>query len=281
MKYIDKNRNRQQGEGIVSEFLDCFHARRNAYPDDMYSAFSREIDDAHDHVRFLDRLKNEVLIPEQQGHCCYCMRNLNSCHRVTVEHIMPNHAVNTVELDQYRLRPTPLDGLPHSDDFKSMNPMVYPPHPHSIAYQNLVLSCDGDFFHENTRAACCNLKRRHQFVPPLVLYPEITETFVYRADGWAEWTEDPQPPHSVNNAMRILGLNNGVLRMIRRIWFFCQDQHLEPQEQGKEIIVNTLMGYLDPNSTTESEIQMLANFKKEKYWNLLLQYEAFANIPHG
>ena len=40
------------------------------------------------------------------------------------------------------------------------------------------------------------------------------------------------------------------------------------------------MGYLDPDSTTESEMQMLANFKKEKYWNLLLHYEAFANIPH-
>ena len=40
------------------------------------------------------------------------------------------------------------------------------------------------------------------------------------------------------------------------------------------------MGYLDPDSTTESEMQMLANFKKEKCWNLLLQYEAFANIPH-
>lgn len=32
--------------------------------------------------------------------------------------------------------------------------------------------------------------------------------------------------------------------------------------------------------TSESEIQMLTNFKKEKYWNLLLQYEAFANIQY-
>lgn len=52
MRYIDKSLNKQKGEQIVTEFLDCFHQRTGAYPRDMYSAFCKEIDDRHGHVKF-------------------------------------------------------------------------------------------------------------------------------------------------------------------------------------------------------------------------------------
>ena len=63
MKYIDKSLKKTQGEAIVTEFLNCFYHRQGTYPDDMYNAFSKEIDDNHNHVRFLQRLKDEVLMP--------------------------------------------------------------------------------------------------------------------------------------------------------------------------------------------------------------------------
>lgn len=280
MKYIDKSLRKQQGERIITEFLDCFHNRMKAYPNDMYKAFSSEIDDAHNHVKFRQRLVDEVLKPEQNEHCCYCMRNLSECNNVTIEHIMPNHAADKAELDEYRTRATELDCLLHPDDFKVLDPIVYPPHPHSIAYQNLVLSCDGDLFKEKTKPACCNLKRKHEFLPPFILYPNITQTFVYTKDGMAEWKEDTEPPESRKNATRILGLNNFVLKMIRRIWFFCNDNNLNPRIDRKEIIVNTMMGYLYFPNTTEGEINMLLNFKKDKYWNLLLEYDTFATVQH-
>lgn len=280
MKYIDKALGKQQGEAVVTEFLNCFYRRKGTYPQDFYKAFSEEIDDAHGHVKFHQRLKNEVLMPEQEGRCCYCMRNLQKSGKATVEHIMPNHAADKKELDEYRSRPTELDGLPHPDDFKSMNPVVYPPHPHSIAYQNLVLSCDGDIFKENSRPVCCNLKRRHTFLHPFILYHDIEEKFFYTEDGMAEWTDDPEPPESKGNAMRILGLNIPVLRMIRRIWFFCNDNNLHPVRDGKETILNTMIGYLASSNLTEEEINMLLNFKKDKYWNLLLEYDVFAGIRH-
>lgn len=74
MKYIDKSLDKQKGEQIVTEFLDCFYKRTGTYPDDMYNAFSTEIDDAHGHVKFRQRLIDEILNPEQDGRCCYCMR---------------------------------------------------------------------------------------------------------------------------------------------------------------------------------------------------------------
>lgn len=280
MKYIDKTLKKQQGEQIVTEFLDCFHNRTKAYPNDMYKAFCSEIDDAHNHVQFRQRLINEVLIQEQDGLCCYCMRRLSECKKMTIEHVMPNHAVDKTELDKYRTRATELDGLPHSEDFKSLSPITYPPHPHSIAYQNLLLSCDGNLFNESPTPQCCNLKRKHTFLLPFVLYSNIIQTFIYTEDGMAEWQEDPEPPESRGNAMRILGLNKSILKMVRRIWFFCTDNNLNPHKEEKDFVINTMMGYLNLPSMNEEDINMLLNFKKDKYWKLLLEYDAFATIKH-
>ena len=282
MKYIDKSLHKQKGEQIVTEFLDCFYKRKGVYPfmDKMYKAFSDEIDDTHGHIRYRQRLIDEVLNPEQDGLCCYCMRRLTA-DTTTVEHIMLNHAKDKNELDEYRTKPTALDGIPHTSDFLSMSPIEYPPHPHSIAYQNLVLSCNGDLFNEKGKPVCCNLKREHTFLPPLVLYWNITQTFKYMVDGTAEWTEDPQPPESKKNVVKILGLNRSVLKMVRRIWFFCNDNEIDPYNTSKEIVVNTMMGYVASSGISESEINMLLNFKVEKYWKLISEYDAFATIKHS
>ena len=276
MKYIDKRIKKEEGEAIISEFLDCFYKRKGTYPADMYKAFGSEIDDNHCGTKFSKRLIDEVLMPEQDGRCCYCMRRFSADGPVTIEHLMPNHADDKAELELYRTRPTELDGLPHTKDFKAMNPIVYPPHPHSIAYQNMVLSCNGDFFHVKSKPVCCNLKRRHSFVPPFVLHDNIADTFVYYVDGTAEWTEDPNPVDSCNNAVKILGLNNTVLKMIRRIWFFCTDNHIEPQSVGKDMVIKQISFYM----STGNELNMLLNFKNESYWSLFLEYDAFANIRH-
>lgn len=280
MRYIDKSINRQKGEQIVSEFLNRFYQRKGAYPDDMYKAFSKEIDDEHDTVKFRQRLVNEVLHPEQDGRCCYCMRRVSADSGNSVEHIMPNHAVDKTELDLYRGRPTPLDGLPHADDFKSMSPVVYPPHPHSIAYQNLILSCNGDPLGARSTPVCCNLKRGHNFLPPFVLYRDIAQTFLYLEDGTAEWTEDPEPPESGRNVTRVLGLNRALLKMVRRIWFFCNDNRIDPHTAQKDVVVNTMIGYIASPLVSEHEVNMLLNFKNAKYWSLLLEYDAFATVKH-
>lgn len=68
--------------------------------------------------------------------------------------------------------------------------------------------------------------------------------------------------------------------MIRRIWFFCKDNGIDLRHAGKDFVVNTMMGYLASPDITEKEINMLLNFKKDKYWKLLFEYDAFANIQH-
>ncbi len=233
MKFIDKSLKKDEGEAIVTEFLNCFYKRKGAFPNDVYNAFSSEIDDNHGHAKFRQRLVDEVLLPEQDGLCCYCLRRLEGCRTMTVEHIMPNHANDKAELDKYRIRPTVLDSLPHTNDFKVQIPNTTPPHPHSVAYQNLVVSCDGDLFNEKTKPVCCNLKRKHVFIHPFILYSNINNSLIYTLNGTAEWIDDPEPPESKKNTLRILGLNISVLKMIRRICFFVTIIILSPLKMTK------------------------------------------------
>ncbi len=79
-------------------------------------------------------------------------------------------------------------------------------------------------------------------------------------------------------AVRILKLNQFILKMVRRIWFFCTDNGLNPHGGNRDEIINTMFGFLDAGEANEAN--MLMNFKKDKYWNLLLQYDAFATIRH-
>lgn len=199
---------------------------------------------------------------------------------MTVEHIMPNHAKDKAELDRYRVRPTVLDDLPHPDAVKGRPFSTTPPHPHPIAYQNLILSCDGKLLDDNETPACCNLKRAHRFMLPFVLYTDVQDKFEYSEDGTAAWGDDTEPPESKDNVVKILGLNKGLLKMIRRIWFFCNDHALNPLSDDRNAIINLLFGFLAGKHITEAEANMLMNFKKDKYWNLLLQYSAFAEITN-
>ena len=61
---------------------------------------------------------------------------------------------------------------------------------------------------------------------------------------------------------------------------FCTDNNLNPQKEEKDFVINTMMGYLNFPSMNEEDINMLLNFKKDKYWKLLLEYDAFATIKH-
>lgn len=274
MKYIDKKLHKAEGEQIVSEFLQCVHQRLGAYPEELYKNFGQEIDDAHGHVIFRARLQNEVLEPEQEGVCCYCLRKLDNCNHRTIEHLIRNHAESQEEMDSYRIRPTELDGLVWSRVFTSDKNPIYPPYPHSVAYQNLVVSCDGDLFNENSNPVSCNLKRGKTFVPPFVLYEDIADRFVYYPDGTADWLDDS----GRKSVVSILGLNKPVLKMIRRIWFYIASHRINIAITSKEDLVNEIYGNLVGPDFSESETKMLFNFKVEKYWNLFLQYEAFALI---
>jgi len=280
MRYIDKKLHQTDGEQIVSEFLQCIHARIGTYPEDLYKSFGQEIDDAHGHRRFRERIQTEVLEPEQGGVCCYCLRKLDGCRTKTIEHLIRNHAQTQDEMDGYRVRPTVLDELVFSKVFTSVENPEYPPFPHSIAYQNLVVSCDGDLFNENAKAVSCNLKRQNRFILPIPLYDDIPTRFVYYSNGMAEWVDDIHEQISNESVVSILGLNRAILKMIRRIWFYVADHGVDVYAVNRADLINEMYGNWVGPDFSSFDLRMLFNFKVDKYWNLFLQYDAFAGIHH-
>lgn len=277
MRHIDKasQQYKTRGEQIVTDFLHSFIRRKGCHPADMYKAFYAEIDDNHQHIRFRQRLIDDVLQPEQQNLCCYCMRTLAPIH-ANIEHVMRNHASDDAELSQYRVQPTPLDGIPHPNTYKQIPDNTHPPHPHAIAYQNLVLSCNGILINES-KPACCNLKRQNKFLYPFILYRDIAHRFEYLHDGTANWIDDPEPFGTLRNSMRVLGLNHPVLKTIRRIHFFCTEHGLDYQTTPRSVIINEMLGHLSPDPSNQ-EANHITNFKQDKYWQLLEHYHYFSTI---
>jgi len=280
MKYIDKTLHKDDGEKIVSEFLRCIYKRLGTYPEELYKNFGQEIDDNHDHRIFRERLQTDVLELEQNGLCCYCLRKLSGCKTKTIEHLICNHTQTIQDFNKYLSRRTVLNELAFSKDFTSGNNPQYPPYPHSVAYQNLVVSCDGDLFNESNRATSCNLKRRNKFLQPLPLYEDIQTKFIYHSNGMAEWLDNSNQTNK-ESVVSILGLNNAVLKMIRRIWFYVADHKINIHGVSRENLIYEMYGnwVVGPDFSSK-DYRMLFNFKLDKYWNLFLQYDAFAKIKH-
>lgn len=280
MKFIDKSKYAIQGHAITDEYLHTVYTRMGGkYPQDLYKQFGKEIDDAHGNVFFRARMMKEVLIPEQAGRCCYCMRKLDGCLRPNVEHVVPNHPKDDAEWDTYFKR-TPFVNVHccRSDKWLS-SPSPCPPYPHSVAYENLLASCDGDLLNTGNKAATCNLKRAHREVLPLALMQDVDQRLVYHSNGWVSWYDE----NDLLGAASIsrLRLNDELLRLIRKIWFFASDNGVDLSKiTNIDDFLNHLFGLWLKEGITESEKRNLFSLKDRNRWMLLLQFDAFATIPH-
>ena len=286
MRYIDKTKKTSQGHAITESFLRTMYNRyRNSAegfcPErvDLYKQFGKEIDDEHGGRTFRLRMADEVLIPEQEGRCCYCLRRLDKCLKPNMEHVVPNHPKDDEEWREYMGR-TPIvrDNCCRSDEWLQ-NPETCVPNPHSIAYENLVMSCDGDLLNSGNRPVSCNLRRRHNDMLPLVLMGNISQILLYRTDGTAFWKDENDQLGEVS--ISHLGLNTFMLRLVRRVWFVVNDNNLILDgTTNREEFINTIFGLMSQDGLSEEEKHAVFNFKLENMWQLLLQFDAFRTISH-
>lgn len=140
-----------------------------------------------------------ILVKEQEGYCCYCMRTLRqseidgSERNVTLEHIIPNHiSESDFERDKARYSDYFKFDKKHikvfvhgvwEDKKKQLKP---PPFPHFVAYDNLVASCDGRTLNNLdiiTPHHCCNNYREDRFVAPLFYKENVEDLIRYDSKG--------------------------------------------------------------------------------------------------
>ncbi|GHT61970.1 hypothetical protein FACS189451_05190 [Bacteroidia bacterium] len=271
MKFIDKTILAIEAEAIVSAFLKELKVEGEAYPKDLYSAFKSVKNEEN---ILLQNLLTNLLLKEQRNRCCYCMRKLDSeDEEKTLEHLIPNKTKSKAIFDTYLNPETVLndENVCFAEDFINKQETKFPPYPHTIAYHNLSVSCNGKISRTDS-AIHCNLKRGDEYVKPFILYSKISAEFEYKPDGYVIWKDNDK--NRAKDALDELGLNTERLRIIRRIWFQAVQNNFSITEctdiQKKEFLIKL------EKEVPNDELGILNDFKNnQKHWNLLKKYDYF------
>lgn len=270
MEYIDKTALEDEGEAIIGSFLKRLKAEGANYPQDLYQVFKSDKDETgvDSQAKLVD-----VLLKEQEYRCCYCMRRLTKENEVTLEHLILNRITRQDEFITYFKRKTVLnEKVCLAFDFIHNDESKVPPYPHTVAYQNLTASCNGRIMSSSRTVYCCNLKRGKEYVEPVVLYDTIRAEIDYKQNGRAVWNGEQNSIPTLNK----LGLNDAILRMVRRIWIYSKDNGIDLGTVERRTFLFDILSELSEEEFKDvNEFKMLLNFQTDTYWNLLKEYSYF------
>lgn len=261
MKFIDKTSAPQEGWRIVNNYL------RHCYSNNpTYEYFKKKPE--------RNQLR-ELLVKEQAGLCCYCMRKLEPTH-ITLEHVIPNKSA-AVEFAFYKAMPiTAFSRVKHIDDFVSSifranSSFLY--FPHTVAYENLTASCDGLLQPGNETRCCCNNKRGNARIYPIMLDSAIASSVCYGKSGILYF--DPPADPLIQNSIgpNALDLNNQTLKDIRALWGKIKNSHLDLSRGLMETDVLEVLGDNAPERFHKF-------YLNPYYFNLLKDYDWFYLYPY-
>jgi hypothetical protein len=261
MQYIGKDNNvyKKRGYEIVDSFIsDCWQSDSNRYVNLGYDELKRK-------ENFKD-----LLLEEQKGFCCYCMRKI-PVNKLTLEHVMPRNIKTDIknEVEHYYQFVSP-QKVKYIPQIIPDNKLKYPPYPHCIAYENLTASCDGSIWDGNGKHilhGCCNNKRGNDKIIPLFFLPRIHYLLIYEEDGRLTYAEE------YDSTIKSLNLDCNSLRLIRKVWACIRNSNIKiadvrAAEEDKILRIDIIVR-LGLDRKDESTI------KNDTYWKLLLQFYWF------
>lgn len=269
MQFINKSKHKKKGHLIVKSFI------KGQWQYDI----QRYVNLEYNELKRCDAFKY-LLLKEQRGFCCYCMRKI-PLNDVTLEHVIPHHikdhAHKKDEIKYYtqfgRLKRKYVYYCPDAD-IPPSPPLRIPPFPHCIAYENLVASCNGKVFEGGDayvlhKSKCCNNFRGNDRIIPLFFIPRIAEIICYEIDGTLTYIEKYHPTISSLNLM------HHTLIFIRKVW--------------AKIVINNISLSLVNKGLTDSDVRKNIiddididrsernTLKVESYWKLLIEFYWFYN----
>lgn len=276
MEFINKQSHRQ-AHSLEDGFLQRNKERHDGrYTGDLYTYLGADF--CVQGVKTKKALA-AILEVEQHNRCCYCMRNIDQlkAEEKSIEHVIVNHPVDDEEYNKYLMHGSSLDGadIINSSVFLERQTPP-PPYPHSVAYENMLMSCAGRIHVGIKTSFTCNGKRCHSYVPPMPLMPAISNEVKYRKDGSVYWTKETSIKKPT---VEILGLNDPTLQIIRRIWYKLSSQNLLPSTCDKESLVYEILGDMLDEGKDDPQIQLLFLFlNNSQYWNLIQQFDYFNDV---
>lgn len=266
MNFINKTLNQQLVHPLVNAFLQTrWDATNNCYSEIGY-----------EETAFRNNLKQtlrQILLQEQNYHCCYCMRIIVESE-TTLEHIIPKSTDSLVNLNLYTHHPIIQDNVCLQSEYENASTLrISPPFPLEIAYENLTASCYGNF-PSGTTYHICNHKRQNELVEPLFYISTIQNDIIYLKGGLISSTNT-----TYNSTIITLNLNYDSLERIREVWYHLSIIPLADIIQANTVILRNqiltlnLISIVDLNRKT----RLINDFKIESLWNILLKYQWFHN----
>lgn len=220
MIYIDKQQNIVDGEGYTRDYLESsfdegshtFHP--SLQEEESFNCFrNQQYVSRSPHA---DADFKSLLVREQQGLCCYCMRRISTdVQESNIEHLVPKKS-QVADFSYYTRHSELLNfHVCHSETFENRN---YPDKrtvsrqtklPHMVAYENLVASCTDEHH--------CNCARGNNTNPPLPIIREIESKYIYSPAGMIV-AVDADTDTEYEKAIGVLNLNFELLVQIRLLW---------------------------------------------------------------
>lgn len=276
MEYIVKTRH-DEAHSLIDGFLQRHKDKHNGlYQGDLYYCLGADFVFGQPKTRAA--LVN-ILLAEQGGRCCYCMRRISELdpRERTIEHVIVNHPKNEDDYNQYLGKSSQLDAadMISSADFLTRQ-IPPPPYPHSVAYENMLMSCAGHCHLGIGTSFTCNCCREHKFIYPLPLMANVANEVKYQENGFVYWMNETD---TENPTIECLGLNYDVLKLIRRMWYKLSSMGLDVDKCDRQQLAYEVLGDMLDEGANDAYIQTLFLFAhNDWYWSLLHQFDYFNNV---
>lgn len=300
MRYINKSTHRAQGLAIIEEYLEdkCKDAN-NRYSGIGY--------DGRDNVSFpfystekgkYRKALTRILLDNQNGLCCYCLRRLKTAQdeqfseqKITLEHIIPRGYTSSDNVEYYQSAPglSPND-VEITDRYESINYVQKKNiHPHKIAYNNLLISCNGTFPNKETQNGgrqkiCCNLVRLRKNAYPIYYLPHVSTLVAYLKDGDVQAVPGTTEFDLVDTMLTNTELHCDSLKEIRLLWYLLRDEDIEDivqcnaSESLRSFILSKHLFDSSSNVEIERASELVTKFSKPEYWDTFMLYSVFHNV---
>lgn len=288
MEFIDKRPFLEQEQKLDVKFLkDCYKEdTQSFYPsvdtDQSYSNFSSK-----KYRKGIDGWES-LLLQEQHGRCCYCMRRLKNT-ALNIEHVIPRNLKDNdphvefakyTESSKWLADNVELDSDFAERDFKTVqdidNVKIFP---HRIALANLLASCNGKF-EEVSSGCCCNNARSNDYLQPLMLMPEVKERIIYNGISGAVVIY----PQDESWVKMLQTLNDDTYKEIRILWYrICKfSQKLDLEIVRSYLLKDRIMFFkkiFNQNNFEDipNEYHKYTGLPdgNSTYWNLLMDFDWF------
>lgn len=265
MQFINKYQNREKGHRIIKSFI------KEHWDDDCQKYVNLNYDELKRCKKF-----QHLLLNEQQGYCCYCMRKIPPTD-VTLEHVIPRNLGGDDEKKKKEFKYYMQFGylkprrIYYSPQIPASLKLHTPPYPHSIAYENLVASCNGRIYDGGSKCqlhACCNNFRGNEKIIPLFFLPRISQIVQYEKDGALTYDEE-----KYGASIDLLNLRHPTLFFIRKIWarIVTKDINMSQVKSAleDEKIRQNIIDDLDIPRADENKLKL------DMYWKLFLEFHWF------